>query len=210
MQWIGFSATGGIQREMTPEITLKMQELWPDIFTKAGACVVINNSVDTGTAADSRQLPYVSAVYIPESSFSLDTVQRIDEDKLLFMPDSTVFADAQAADRIVMPFVEYLNANPDVNIVIAGMTATQDDADACRTLSLQRAEKVRDLMAEKGISAHRIAVTGLGCQPNSYRTCDVNADGTLDQSAAKHNRCILIADADCAAGREFLKLGGNG
>ena len=210
IQWIGFSATGGSQREMTPEITLKMEELWTEVFAKAGAALTINSSVDTGGAQDNRKLPFVSAVYIPQETFDLAAVQRIDEDKLLFLPDSTEFADEQAADNTIMPFVNFLNSNPDVNVVIAGMTATQPNADACRELSYKRAEKVRDLMVEKGISADRIFVAGLGCEPNDYRTKDMNADGTFDEAAAKHNRCILIADADCDEGRELLKLGGNG
>ena len=209
MQWMGFSATGGIQCEMTPEITLKLEQLWKEVFSRAGADVTVNSSVDIGDSANNGNLPFVSAVYIPENNFDLtNTVQRIDEEKLLFMPDSTEFVDLQEAEKTIMPFVDYLKNNKDINIVVAGMTATQPDAEACRELSLRRAEKVKSLLVENGIPEKRVMIVGLGCSMNDYRLKDLKEDGSIDEAAARHNRCILMANTECDAGKELIKLGG--
>ena len=88
------------------------------------------------------------------------------------------------------------------------MTATQPDEEACRELSLQRAEKVKGLLVENGIPEKRVVVVGLGCSMNDYRIKDVKDDGSIDEAAARHNRCILMTNAECDAGKELIRLGG--
>lgn len=57
---------------------------------------------------------------------------------------------------------ESLVANPDVNVQILGHTDSVGGEDSNRTLSLKRAQAVKDWLTEKGINSSRIKVIGKG------------------------------------------------
>jgi outer membrane protein OmpA-like peptidoglycan-associated protein len=77
------------------------------------------------------------------------------------------FASAKAAilpeSKTILELVyDSLVANPDVNVTISGHTDSVGGEDSNRTLSLRRAQSVKDWLTQKGISAFRIKVIGKG------------------------------------------------
>ncbi len=81
--------------------------------------------------------------------------------------EGIVFASGQAtilpeSTRILDKVYESLNANPDVNVQILGHTDSVGSDENNRSLSLRRAQAVKDWLTAKGINASRIKVVGKG------------------------------------------------
>ena len=211
VEWLGFCSTAAPQTEMTPAAVANMEQRWLYILNKAGALSVsISTSADNSTLADSN-LPQVNCVFIPQTDaeFLYETAEKLDETKLLFQPDSTLFADTAKACQALEPYGTSL-AQSDRNILIAGMCATADNTGAAMELSRKRAAAVTQLLCDEyGISPDRIEVTGLGCNDNPFRVMDLNNDGTLNETAAKNNRCIIIADASSQIAQQLKAVGGQ-
>ncbi len=81
--------------------------------------------------------------------------------------EGIVFASGKAtimdeSKTILTKVFESLKANPDVNVLIAGHTDSVGGEDSNRSLSLRRAQAVKDWLTAKGINSARIKVIGKG------------------------------------------------
>jgi outer membrane protein OmpA-like peptidoglycan-associated protein len=97
------------------------------------------------------------AALVPE--YGTDGRQMTLED-LVFEPGTATFA-ADAAVGIAR-VAAWLAAEPALGIRIAGHTDATGSPEANRSLSLRRAEAVRDALVERGVALSRIAVSGEG------------------------------------------------
>jgi outer membrane protein OmpA-like peptidoglycan-associated protein len=97
------------------------------------------------------------AALVPE--YGADGRQMTLED-LVFEPGTATFA-ADAAIGIAR-VAAWLAAEPALGIRVAGHTDATGSPEANRSLSLRRAEAVRDALVERGIALSRIAVSGEG------------------------------------------------
>lgn len=197
VDWFCFSATAAPQQDMTPASIAHMEQFWSDFMAKAKVKSLCINSSAEDNSADSYDMPQVSCVFIPEANPEqlLASAEKLDEAKLLFMPDSTNFANPAAAAEALAPYGTALSQS-DKSIVVAGMCATSSNTENAAVLSLQRAQAVaRHLCENYGIAENRLEIVGLGCGDNPFRVMDTNPDGSLNESSAKNNRCIIIADS---------------
>lgn len=69
--------------------------------------------------------------------------------------------DDDAQSRIALVFKESA-ARPDANVVVSGHTGSRGDEQANLALSQQRAETIKQLLSEQGLSPDRMEVVGLG------------------------------------------------
>ena len=69
---------------------------------------------------------------------------------------------APGAQRHIDKLAEFLNKNPNRNLLIEGHTDNTGGADLNIKLSQQRAEAVRDLLVSRGVSPQRITTRGYG------------------------------------------------
>lgn len=97
------------------------------------------------------------AALVPE--YGADGRQMTLED-LVFEPGTATFADD--APIGIARVAAWLAAEPALAIHIAGHTDATGSPEANRSLSLRRAEAVRDALVERGIALSRIAVSGEG------------------------------------------------
>lgn len=97
------------------------------------------------------------AALVPE--YGADGRQMTLED-LVFEPGTATFA-ADAPIGIAR-VAAWLAAEPALGIRIAGHTDATGSPEANRSLSLRRAEAVRDALVERGVALSRIAVSGEG------------------------------------------------
>jgi outer membrane protein OmpA-like peptidoglycan-associated protein len=127
----------------------------------------------------------------------------LDEKTILFLPDTAVFADREAAERALTPLAEQMAQNAQLRIVLAGTTATAGTGESCRKFSLTRAMAVKELLCDLGVSSEQIAaVLGLGYE-NKWHLPDVDANGSLNANAPK-NRAVIILDAGSEDARQLL------
>ena len=101
--------------------------------------------------------------------FDLDQVDKPNEvDMRLFVMRNINFEfDSSVIDTIASgaeldALAEFMTENPNIIIEISGYTDNTGDATHNKTLSLERAEAVKNAMIERGIEAYRMVATGYG------------------------------------------------
>lgn len=80
--------------------------------------------------------------------------------EVLFAFDSTELQPG--GERTLARLADYLQANPDYQILIEGHTDSVGDAQYNRGLSERRAQTVRNALTAKGIDSSRVTFAGLG------------------------------------------------
>ena len=99
---------------------------------------------------------------------------------------ATLNADAKVA---LARFAGIVGIYPSMQFRVEGHTDTTGSAETNRTLSLARANSVRDYLATQGVEAERISVVGLGPdQPV--------ADNSTSQGRARNRRVEIILSGD--------------
>ena len=203
VEWFAFSSTALPQEEIPSQLMGFLDELWTNILNNAKASsVTINSSYESGKPFK-KDMPSVSTIEMPKYSSIelLETTNRLDESRLLFIPDSTEFADPSAAAIALAPYGKALVENPELHLVIAGMTAYATDKQACNHLSYDRAKAVQNFITENySVDADKILTIGLGCEQNPYRYEDY-----IGCFLNEENRCIIIADLNSTAGSELIR-----
>lgn len=199
--WTGLGDVSGDQAVLTPSALETLKELWTRVLNEAGASSVTFTSDLPGRPAE-EELPYVTPVEIMQDApidvntetFSLERPIVLDEEKILFLPDSAEFADAEAASECLRPIAEQLVAHPELKVVLAGTTATVGSNEDCKVLSKRRAEAVKDLLVELGTPEDSFkAVLGLGYK-HEFHVPDIGADGLLNANATA-NRSVVVFNA---------------
>ena len=166
---------------------------WFDFFTTVGCDIRIDRTPYSNRKEPDSSLPNVTACPVTEDSSEIselkdNTFYELPPETLSFQPDTADFTDRDSAKEKLSDFAEKLNDTD--SIVLVGMTASVGDAESSRTLSLQRAEAVRGLLQESEVKSN-ITCTGKGFDANPLHTPDLNADGTLNETAAVRNRTVL-------------------
>ena len=211
--WIGLGDVAAPQEKLTAANAKNLQAIWEKILLAAGATV--DFSADVPSAAEIPDLPYVTPVeIIPDTPINVDEIGLavgalsegpviLDEKTVLFLPDTAVFADREAALRALTPLAEQMAKNAQLRIVLAGTTATAGTSESCRAFSLTRAMAVKELLCDLGVPSEQVtAVLGLGYE-NKWHLPDADANGSLNANAPK-NRSVIILDADSKDARQLL------
>ncbi len=200
--WMGLGDVSGIQQALTPSALETLKELWTQVLNEAGASSV-TFAPDLPGKPEAEGLPYVTPVRIMQdapidvdvSEVSFEQPIVLDETKILFLPDSDKFANADAATECLRPIAEQLVAHPELTLVLAGTTATVGSNENCKALSKQRAEAVKALLVELGAPEDSFeTILGLGYN-HEYHIPDIGPNGMLNGNAAA-NRSVILFDAD--------------
>lgn len=210
--WVGLGDVAGDQTAPTPANLETLRSVWSDVLYAAGASSV-EFAADLPAAAsdEAGDLPYVTPVEIrPDAPIEIDPSALtsgaplvLDEEKILFLADTAVFADHDAAAATLRPVADYMAAHQEFTLLIAGTTATAGSNESCKALSQARAEAVKELLLSMGAEDDRIAgAVGLG-YAHKYHTPDLDAQGRQTASAAA-NRSVMLFDAASEAALEIL------
>jgi len=148
---------------------------------------LLNRVIDEypGTAAASRAKRALVALdrgeLDPESRQRLkaDEAERTAEYRhafLLDVGDRVFFAENSSAiggraRNLIEQQAHWLNARPDLSIMVIGRADAEGDGKAARDLSLQRAQAVRDRLVAAGLPQNRIEIKAAGDQ-DQVATCD--------------------------------------
>lgn len=198
--WVGLGCVSGDQQKIPDSYLYCLEAMWTEIIVRSGGTVTFDSTPVTGQQAD--DLPHVTAVEFPQDSLGLEagnisdiSVISFREDTVKFVGDKAEFYDPSSANKALEPVADYLKANPNKKILIAGTTAKVGTGDG-KELSLQRTQTVMQVLLAKGVSSSQIECRGLGSTDNCFRVEDHNADGSLNEEMAAQNRAIYIVLAD--------------
>ena len=178
----------------------KLRSIWEAIL-KAGGARSVTFTDDSISHTPYTGLPKVSTVDTEVFEIIVDKPKKqeqvirtytLDEAHVRFVGDQAIFTDEQKARASIQEVADMLNAHPENTVYIIGTTASGNE-DFCDQLSRKRAEVVRDVLIEMGISADRMQAVGLGFR-DPWHLTDIDAEGNWIEKNAACNRKVMIVD----------------
>lgn len=210
--WIGLGQTCGEQSTLNSDYKYRLQELWREILLAGGIsedALVFNTSPLPEAESSGEDLPDCSTVPVVDEKITSSSTEKKDtgyeisevtkwdgNSSLQFQGDEAAFIDAGAAVAELSPVAEYLQANPEKNIYIFGMTATMTGGDPGIELAEARANACRQVLLEQGVNEAQIKTVGLGQLDNPLRVHDVDENGKQIQELAQRNRAVVVVKAE--------------
>lgn len=208
--WVGLGDVSYPQETLSAHDVNALRTIWQDILTASGAASVTFSAELPSAARSEESLPFVTPIPVLQydpidiSACVLSQPVVLDEEKILFMPDSAELADPATATETLRPIADYLSKNPDIDILLAGTTATAGTDENCKRLSFTRAATIEHLLADMGVPNGQIsAVIGLGYD-HEFHVPDIGADGKLNGNAGA-NRSVILFDASSDAAQKLIR-----
>lgn len=224
--WQGLGDVAAPQTDLSPAQRSSLQDIWIEVIRRGGGELVANDFI-SAPADQETEYPSVSVVDLPAESpvrfeaqaleTEPDTIAeetaatgssepaviqtvKLEEDQVTFVGDEAVYLNPDEAVETIRPIAEFLLQYDQVNILLAGTTAGDEDSDFTFQLSKDRADAVRNTLIELGVNADRIKTLGLGCS-NPWHVWGAGYEGT----AASGNRAVVLMDASSEHAKELLK-----
>ncbi len=139
-----------------------------------------------------------SCLYIESNRFSEPSI--LSEEQVRFVADSDVLVNPDEANEVLNPIVEYMLNKTDFNLLLIGTTAGDGLSDYSISLSNKRAERIKQILVENGVSEDRIITIGMG-GTDPWHIYNVGTSGEL----AAQNRKVVLIDADSTIAQELIK-----
>jgi OmpA-OmpF porin, OOP family len=181
----------------------KVAQIWQDIAYQAGAsCVEINLAAPTSPSA-LPGLPPVSVVSLPkpaEVPRSCSVTDLNDANNVGFDFDSTNFRDPSGARATIQKLANVMLSTGE-SVTLTGATSSEGSDEYNQRLSLERADAVRTVLIQLGVSAGRITTFGDGSHLPG-RLNDRGPNGQLLIGPAIQNRKVVakLTGGGCPAG----------
>ncbi|MDK3256567.1 OmpA family protein [Blastococcus capsensis] len=154
--------------------------IWTAIAEAAGAAEVLVDPTPL-SGRPGGTLPAVTPVD-PGAGPVCGTV-TLGEDDIAFVADSAEFLDRAAGLAALQPLADRVRAGS-FTAALTGTTADVGDKAGQVELSRQRAQAVADVLAELGVPAGRMTVTGLGSDFPGYDPDDLAANRAVTVTLA--------------------------
>ena len=182
VNWYGVGQTVGKQPELK-EWKKSVENTYKAIFEYFNT-VYKFYSIKVSSNTESVSSDYkvnITSLPIIEENYELS----LDERYLSFYPDTAQLQNQPEVEQLLKSVVEKLNKNKSVKIKLTGY---QTVCGKTKTLSIQRAETIKSIMVNLGISADRITTDGVAGPPDD-RTEDPLCGST--GVAVEHRTVVL-------------------
>ncbi len=218
--WHSIGSFGGSQEAASEFEISKMKAFYSELFRELGAKVDINFIDELTTDYYQFNDTPVSCVavqkigsglkaFVPEELVNGDDSDDdaafidpvvISNEQVKFIGDKAEFANEDAAYNVLKPIAEYLIEH-DISLIIAGACAGDTDSEKTKTLSLERAERVREALILMGADPARLIAVGLACTGDPYH---IYGAGVGDDPIASQNRKVIICDSRSDLANQIL------
>lgn len=154
-----------------------------------------------GTASGLKDLVVLdSKVFEDADAAVLESPIVIPEEQVCYKPDSAEFLDPAAAADAIRPVADFLAEHPEVNILLYGTCAGDNDSDYTLQLGKARAESVKQaLVAEAGIDESRITAVTVKAANDPYYQFGLGTG-----SEASVNRKTVMIDMSTELAKQIL------
>jgi OmpA-OmpF porin, OOP family len=189
---VGLGNTAEPQAALDPSLRTKVTALWQTVASSADAsCVeVLDTAASRSSVPTDVPVAAVPLPVVPPFQPCGETVLR-DGDTVGFLPDQAVFRDPAAARKTLQDLATLI-INGRQLVELIGTTAKAGPTEAGRIeLSNRRAEAVKGVLVELGVSAERVTTRGVGATWPG-RVNDIAPDGSLIPTAAALNRSVIV------------------
>lgn len=206
--WFNICET--LEPQITPNRAnaVKIENFWKNVFANCGVDeknICFDYSIlDSNNSSETDKYPFVSPVIFEDEeiiwSFTDETVQ--------FNPGESTFLNEELVYITLKPYAEKICDTTSKNFILVGSTATFGDKDECLTLSLERAEEVKKVLCEYGVSPNRLLTFGVGQNEVgnnlTNRVIDIE-NGRFVEEQGKLNRKVMVVDTSTALGKQLLE-----
>ena len=221
--FVNFAQVSDEQEPLSDECFVKFKSFWEDFLKECGAANVHfdnnksakKNGYDNLALPDNLVLPSVTTVKFPEDTdiihFKGSKIVEDNKDaqgnSVKFKPESAEFKDPVSAEKVIKAIAnDILNDKSNPEIIVGATTASWGDGDGI-SLSLERAQAVKDVLVKSGVDESKIICVGIGRNPNfSQHVEDLNKKGKFVEEKGKLNRCVYIYPASSELGKEMLNF----
>lgn len=209
--WQQIGDVAAPQQELTSRQMNRLISIYEGIVTAGNGLFsydsTIGTAVDTGVDYPSVSLvdlpsetpmvfEYENTSVISDDQFSEPVV--LSEDQVAFIEDSAEYLNPDQALEVLSPVAQWLIEHYDVTILLVGTTAGDTNSDYALSLSLDRANAVRDTLIDLGADPSQILTIGLG----SSDPWHVYGLGFGEEASV--NRKVVIIDASSDLAMELL------
>lgn len=192
------------QQEIPNSDKERLKSFYQTIINSAGGTVKFAEQTSSSEDVDKSSWPKVSTVDIRNSTYSGEVLDVTLEESVLFKSDSTEWIDEQAAEDTLSSLVDAINDSDD-EVVVAGSTATTSSSEERHIeFSLQRANKVKDMLIDLGADSSKLIAIGIGKSYERYRVPD--SGQYANETNHSKNRCVFITSASSDKGKYFLDV----
>lgn len=199
-----FIADTDDQQEIPNSDKERLKSFYQAIINGAGGSVKFAEQTSSNGEVDKSSWPAVTTVDIRNSTYSGEVLDVTLEESVLFKSDSTEWIDEQAAEDTLSSLVDAINDSDD-EVVVAGSTATTSSSEERHIeFSLQRANKVKDMLIDLGADSSKLIAIGIGKSYERYRVPDTG-EYASEENHAK-NRCVFIVSDSSDKGKYFLDV----
>jgi outer membrane protein OmpA-like peptidoglycan-associated protein len=168
----------------------KVTALWETVAESAGAsCVAVVETPEVRRAVETDIPVTVVSVPQPAAFNPCGATELRDDGTVGFIPDSTDFRQPSDARSTLQPYADWLRDHDQARAQLVGYIAHYGDPKS--SLSLRRAQKVRDTLIQLGANGDHITATGGGWGP--HPSSSAPPDPAIDAT----NRMVVITIA-CA------------
>ena len=211
--------TAGKQTTLTEANRETLKDIWKAVFEAGGIAANMKDNLPLSTVYDTDELPAVNTVTIEQDSVDITSedetesvlktgvVISFDETSIAFKPGTAELADLGKAKESLEYVIRFLASNPGSELLVCGTTACWGGEQYCRDLSDKRADAVRNLLIDSGISGDRLIAVGVGYSFSDFYTYDQTENGELDESVAPMNRTVKIMDLHSDTANRVLSNG---
>lgn len=189
------------QEDLSSAQRIKLEKIY-GLLVETGGGVFKYNDIIANPVDTTKTYPTVTPVILPKDSpiiieevkFEKDALDEpvfLTEEKVAFVADKAEFLNPEEATDILKPIADFLLANTEIHIMLAGTTAGDKDSDFTMILSQQRADTVKNALVALGVDESRIVTVGLGSEKDPWHVWDAGFDG----AAASGNRKVVLLNA---------------
>lgn len=198
------AGTDDDQQEIPNSDKERLKSFYQAIINGAGGSVKFAEQTSSNGEVDKSSWPAVTTVDIRNSTYSGEVLDVTLEESVLFKSDSTEWIDEQAAEDTLSSLVDAINDSDD-KVVVAGSTATTSSSEERHIeFSLQRANKVKDMLIDLGADSSKLIAIGIGKSYERYRVPD--SGQYANETNHSKNRCVFITSASSDKGKYFLDV----
>ena len=203
------------QQELTPVQRNKLVDIYDGIIEKGNGTFSYDSTIAEAPDTDCSYPP-VSVVDLPEqipmvfeyenldnipdseSDSLFDTPMILSEEQVTFIEDTASYLNPDLVAQTVQPIAEWMIEHEDVTLLLVGTTAGDNNSSNAISLSMNRAEAVRNTLIEFGVGSDRIITVGLGCEDPWH------IYGLGFGVEASVNRKVVLIDASTQQAQEII------
>ena len=163
VEFVGLGWTAPPQPTLSIADQKKVVQIWNDIATAAGAnCVWADPTADTKNAISDRPpVAIVTPPPPPAAPVKCSVTNLDDANNVGFDFDSTTFRDPSGARATLRQLARVILQSGE-SVTLTGSTSSEGSDGYNQALSLKRADAVKQVLAQLGVSVGRISTFGDG------------------------------------------------